>query len=228
VTVVGYFGDYTMTQTLPSGTYYIRARSIHALGAQSAWSLVRSVSYRPVAPPLAPASVIVQEDNTTRMPFVSWPSVAGAQMYHIRFGTFNPPLKIYSTTATSYQFPTPLPYGAYTFQVRTVDARGQVSAWMEVPFYVSADSGLTAPLLNRMGPTVELRWTPRSQWGYANYELQLSQYSSFPTEARLSIRAVAAYTTLTDLDEGTWYWRVKEWGGVSFSPVYSFSIVAGE
>lgn len=227
----GYYGDYVVTQPLARGTYYIRARGIHALGAVSTWSTTTSIIFQPSSSPIAPRTVTVQENNSTRMPSVTWTPVAGAQMYHIRFGTFNPPLRIYSTTAVSYFFPTPLPYGVYTFQIRTVDAQGQVSPWHVSTFYVTPDNGQNAPLLNRTGPTVELRWTPKSAFS-TDYEFQVSLDRNFGTTpayfATRSLVVNTPYYVLTDLAEGTWYWRVRVQGTTTWSPVYSFNLVSGD
>ncbi|MBZ0293089.1 MAG: hypothetical protein K8L99_11045 [Anaerolineae bacterium] len=202
---------YTASPQLTDTLYYWRVRGISAAGS-GPWSDMRSfkIDTQPPAVPVLRSPQNAQETTTNR-PIFSWDAVTGATSYEMRLGTNNPPQTLMASgDATSYQPPSSLVAGHYYWQVRALDAAGNVSAW-STPFSLTITSPANeAPLPNyHTTSTVTLSWGALD--GATAYEIQVDTQPSFanPLVYSTIVEANALQVTTPPLTNGIYYWRVR-------------------
>ncbi|MBI5955254.1 MAG: S8 family serine peptidase [Chloroflexi bacterium] len=213
--------SYTVTAPLTDGLYYWRVRTSNYLRVPGKWSAVRSFTLDNVPPALAPALSLPLDATTfTGTPTFSWKAVAGATLYQFQCDediNFLSPISHSPNLKTlSYKPPMVLPVGTIIYwRVVAKDIAGNAGPWSDARVVIinaptPAATTLTAPAnaLSTNVTTPVFTWNPVAYAG--GYELQLANASTF---AALTIKqtysdVVPTYTA-TDLDDGTYYWRVR-------------------
>jgi hypothetical protein len=149
--------------------------------------------------------------NTTR-PAFTWDQAFGASSYQIQIGTTptltSDPINVNGKTYTP---PTPLLTTTYYWRVRSLGTGGAISAWTSPTRSViigSAANAAPVPNFERAMP-VRLTWA-RIDWA-VHYELQVDTENRFadPRLLDLILSPSTFFYQLTDLDNGTYYWRVR-------------------
>ncbi|HLO30650.1 MAG TPA: Ig-like domain-containing protein [Anaerolineales bacterium] len=124
----------TVSNPLPDGKYYWRARAYNAANQYSGWSTWRSFSID-TSLPLAPVLKSPANNASLRgVPTFRWSNVSGAVSYQFEIDNdsdFSSPVFSISQR-TSYRRPPGALRGSYFWRVRAQDAAGNWSAWSEV------------------------------------------------------------------------------------------------
>lgn len=218
---------YTVDPQLADGLYYWRVRASSAAGS-GPWSNTRSFKIDTQAP-ATPALRTPQNAQTitANRPTFSWDAASGATRYEMRLGTTNPPQTVVTTgSSTSYHPVNPLVTGDYYWQVRALDAAGNVSAWSSAFRVIITSPAGEAPQRNYYtSSTVMLRWGGVD--GAATYQIQIDDQRSFANPLVHSATVSALQLTTPALPNGIYYWRVRaqrngRWTG--WSAVDSFGI----
>lgn len=224
-------GTAFITPELADGRYFWRVRALNYLGAPGPWSAPRNFTVDTIPPPVpllsGPAAGAVSFNP--RQPLI-WRPAATARYYELRFGTDNPPERIFVVPRTSYTPPTPLPLGTYYWSVRAYDAAGNASEWSELRSYSIESSLVAQPYRHRYETTTPtLTWT-RITWAAA-YEVVISTSPGLlnPVYRNTEVPPdLLPQITTPPLDPGLYYWRVRAqrengaWG--PWSTVDSFFI----
>lgn len=224
--------QYSPNMALNDGRYYWRVRAINIYDGPGAWSAAYLVNVDTVAPavPVLRTPLHATVSVNPRQAFVWNPSV-GAQRYEIRLGVENPPETVINVAAArQYAPPSPLLFTTYYWQVRAVDAAGNVSDWSAVQSLKIEAATNQRITLNRFeSATPTLSWSPVS-WATA-YELVVANNARF-TMPHYQNSAIdpdeRSYTLTTPLPNGTYSWRVRAqrangtWGG--WSSIGTFTV----
>ncbi len=194
------------------GLYYWHVRGVSSAG-DGPWSAPHTfiLDTQPISPP----TLLTPTDGSStenRVPTFTWQAVTDAVRYEIRLDTVNPPESDpVSLTVTHYTPPAPLFIGTYYWQVRAIDAAGNVSDWSVPAFALNIISpGYAAPPLNYYTTS-----TPTFTWsnvsGADHYEVQVSSTLNFSSALNFtaSVPADQLWVTTSALDDGTYYWRVR-------------------
>jgi hypothetical protein len=215
---------YALPYDLDEGIYYWRVAALNYLNAPSRWSRAHAftVDTTPPVPPLlaAPRNGIHTAQATITL---SWRAVRDAASYEVRWSTADmaagePPAGtplVNTGRRASLRLTDPLLTRAYTWQVRAIDAAGNVGAWSAPFTFHVASPASAAPVLNRLPdaqPT--LTWT-RVSWaqGYAVQVATNNTFSSIVYEMD-SIAANSLSHTLEEaLPQGAYVWRVRARSG---------------
>lgn len=221
--------SYTPSPNLTDGVYYWRVRGVNADG-EGPWSTSRQFTVDTQAP--AQPTIIGPGNNTggtNAQPLFAWNTVSGAVRYEMRLGGSNPPTRlVLSANQTQYQQPYVLVAGAYYWQLRTIDAAGNASAWT-TPYKRTVTSLLdAAPIMNYYTTAaVTLAWGGVS--GATDYEIQVDSVSTFPAplEFTTTTDGNTLQATTSALSNGVHYWRVRarrngSWG--TWSAVSNFQV----
>jgi hypothetical protein len=205
--------EFTPSIPLSDGRYFWRVRAINAYDGPGAWSANYVINIDTLAPPVP---VIRSPLNATvtlnpRQPFV-WNPAVGAQRYEIRLGVQNPPETLISTNAARQYVPAaPLLYTTYYWQVRALDAAGNISEWSPVQTVKIEANTNQRITLNRFDtPTPTLSWSPVS-WATA-YELAVASDTRFVNlqyQDNTLTPQTHSHTLTAPLANGTYYWRVR-------------------
>lgn len=120
-------GITTHTLTLPDGSYTWGVRTVSSAGAMSQPTPGESFVVDTIAPdvPAAPTSGEPSEDSIA----LSWSVVPDAAYYELRYRNADGEWTSRRVTNATAAELTDLPLGNYTWQVRAVDASGNVSDW---------------------------------------------------------------------------------------------------
>lgn len=243
--------SYEWTPELPSTTgqiYHARIRALTNLGIPGKWSAIRSFTLDTTAPDIAPilTAPAINAIVTTQKPMFKWTAVSGATHYEIRYTTTSDLNGVAGipVNGTSYTPSSPLSFLNYYWEVRAIDAAGNVIDW--------DNAGLWEPITNRRmvkitalpggAPTLwgypqaqpNLTWTPLF-WADA-YHIQISSDSNFIGIVWEKDDVVASSTPNVNigipLTTGAYYWRVRGstptiahqnvWG--AWSNINSFSV----
>jgi hypothetical protein len=209
---------------LSDGLYYWRVRATNQYGGSGPWSSARTFTVDTL--PVAVPTLSTPADNSTlntRRPSLTWLAVTGANAYDVRLVASD---EIQRASSTLLVWPRDLAYGTYSWQVRSLDAAGNPSAWSTARTFTLSPPLTDAPLPNRMiGGVFTFNWTPIS-WAL-DYELQISSTNAFSTFTSYNVTN-PTYTLSGGLPSGIWYWRVRArtttgvWG--SWSTVGSFVV----
>lgn len=158
---------------------------------------------------LTPADASVTDNN---LPNFTWQPVGDAAKYEIRFDTNTPPVTTgIVVTVTHFTPPVPLLVTIYYWQVRSLDAAGNISAW-SAPFSVSIISAAnSAPIRNYFTAfPIILTW---SGLGWATeYEVEVDSTPDFAAPLSYhqgSIPPNTLQVTINSLPSGTYFWHVR-------------------
>jgi hypothetical protein len=207
--------SYTIFPDLPltaGTTYYWRVRAVTNLGATGVWSVARYFRLDTTAPSLATlVSPINGADVSIRTPLLRWTAVLGATRYELRYGA-NSDLSAVTPillTLPSYTISPALPLGTFYWEVRALDAAGNVGAWTGVEDFdvVSLPTAVSSPwYFTTATPT--LSWSPLYWAG--QYEIQVSTTSTFSILVfTTTVGSSATSVETTSLPDGVYYFRVR-------------------
>lgn len=207
------------TQALLDGSYFWRVRVEHfsplSFAAQplsesyGSWSVIWSFTVDTIAPnapsqraPIDGATV------TASQPTFVWASVPGASRYQMLLGTSNPPVDIVANSSALHFTPAaPLIATTYYWQIRAIDAAGNVSAWSSPRNLIIQSSTNAAPVRNYYTVAPTLSWTSINR--ATGYEVQVSDNAQFTGTSVFSQSVDANVFSVTpDLPDGMYFWRV--------------------
>ena len=192
--------------------YYWHVRGLSSVG-NGPWSSVGTFTLD-TQPPLTPTLLTPADASSTdnNLPNLVWQTVGDAFQYEIRWNTVNPPTGTGSiVSGTQFTVPAPLLVTTYYWQVRSIDAAGNISAW-SIPFsIVILSPPNAAPIRNYITsfPMV-LTWNGLS-WATA-YEIEVSNNPSFAPPLHYHQALIPPNTlqaTIASLPSGTYYWHVR-------------------
>jgi Subtilisin-like serine proteases len=212
---------------LDDGKYYWRVRGKSKYGIYGGWSSIRYFridTERPEAPDLVSP---VSGARTVGEPIFAWSAVSGATAYQLAL-SLSDNLKgsesneyIYISaviSGTSYTPSIKNKNATYYWNVRARDAAGNWSLWSKSNFLtIVADTPAQASLVDPVSGKLTRDNTPTLSWNLlANseyYHLQVAANSTFSAPLLLDEDGLTgtSYTVdaADDLDDGTYYWRVR-------------------
>jgi hypothetical protein len=167
-----------LTADLPDGSYWLRVRSIDALGLEGSDALLQVTRHRLPAAPAPALPVEGARLSGTTTPF-TWTAVDAAQRYRLQVaadGGFDAPLLDLPPLATAAVACCELPPGRYRWRVAGINAAGESGPWSPPRSFVrQADAPQPdAPLIEDR--TLRLSWQgPSGQ----RYHLQLARDAGF-------------------------------------------------
>ncbi len=216
--------DYTSGNTfytlpvLGDGTYYWRIRSIDLAGNIGGWSEVWQFTIDTVAPaqvPLyLPGNGVTINDPT---PQLQWYGIGDAVEYQILVDTvdvFSSPIINELTSATFLSIVTVLADGDYYWKVRAKDVSGNWGLWSATWVFTIDATGPNQPILSSpANDTIISDNTPQMFVGMVatatTYQFQIATSDDFGTLIINVEVASNAYTLISALTDGTYYWRVR-------------------
>jgi len=209
--------NYT-TSSLSDGVYYWRVRSIDQAGNIGGWSEVWQFTIDTVAPeqiPLyLPGNGVKINDST---PQLQWYGLGDAVEYQILVDTvdvFSSPIINELTSATFLNIVTVLADGDYYWKVRAKDASGNWGLWSATWVFTIDATGPDQPILSSpANDTIISDNTPQMFVGMVatatTYQFQIATTDAFGTLIINVEVASNAYTLISALTDGTYYWRVR-------------------
>ncbi len=205
---------------LAADTYYWRVRAIDNAGNISSWSSSSSFeTYTPdTQAPSVPTglSSIVDEVNISFDWDNSTDAGTGVKGYVLAYSEdsllSNPTYVTVAFSDAELEFSS---NGTWYWCVKAFDYAGNQSAWSAVQSFEvlladeippSLPSGLTADVT---GGEVSFDWNDStdSGSGVESYVVEYSQNAGF--SGAVSLSASTSFLSVSDLTDGTWYWRVK-------------------
>ena len=163
-----------------------------------------------VPTPISPTSGSI---TTNTLPTFTWSAVAGITNYEVQLDIIDPPIGTYTgfNVGTTFKPPAPLLYATYYWRVRSVDDLDVPSPWSDTQILIVNAPDTVAPIRNVSNAAQPiLSWTPVT-WA-TGYEVEIGADKNFAT-ASFSSGTLAptesSYTSLYELPNGTWYWRVR-------------------
>ena len=191
--------------------YYWRVRGLSSAG-NGPWSVgTFTLDTQPPAPPtlLTPTDASSTNNN---LPNFTWQTVSDAAKYEFRLDIVNPPAATGTIVlVTHFTPPLPLLVTSYYWQVRSIDAAGNISAW-SVPFSVNIISlpNAAPPRNYYTAFPIILRWNSLS-WA-TEYEIEVDSSPNFTLPLsyhQASILPDTLQATIASLPTGTYYWHVR-------------------
>ena len=209
--------SYTITasEQLNEDTYYWRVYAVDNAGNISPSSTIRSFTVSPVPDLISPANNSVTNDST---PLFQWSSVPYASSYTLQIAentSFDAPILQKTITSTQYELELSesLSNGVYYWRVKTDLSTGysgyyKLEVNQNIPNLISPPNNAE---ITESKPTFEFTKVE----GATSYTLQISTSSSFPPASTFTITSgfntggtTVTYTMTSDLEDGTYYWRV--------------------
>nr|WP_298124704.1 FecR domain-containing protein [uncultured Pseudoxanthomonas sp.] len=203
--------------TLPAlgaGRYFVRVRSIDAVGLEGRDAVVQ---LRIDDQPVPPYSVAPAAASVVRTPEVAlaWTGAPGAVAYEYEVagtaGYAQPVARARVNDTTSTRLPDALLPGEYAWRIRSVDSQGKTGPFGDSLAFtvrplveVTAIDGAEAEAGNTR--EVTFRW-PAGQPGQ-RYRFQMSRTPDF-SEAKVDTLVDQPEITLPRLRSGTWYLRAQ-------------------
>ncbi|MBZ0288226.1 MAG: hypothetical protein K8I30_11480, partial [Anaerolineae bacterium] len=162
------------------------------------------------------------------LPVFTWEPSPDATRYEFKLTASNPSSVWQASGSAARYLPAqPLLIGAYSWQVRAVDAAGNWSAWTAAAQFTVASPENAVPALNYYTTnTVKLTWSP-VVWA-VRYEIEVDSQPRFANPLEYEATTNQLQVTTPALGRGTHYWRVRAqtrsgaWG--AWSPVQSFQV----
>ncbi len=226
--------NYTPASNLANGTQYWRVLATNAYGSSaysSSWNF--SIGSAPGIPTLLlPANSGLTTDQT---PAFDWSDVVSATSYTILVDNnsdFSSPEINQSPTASMYTPGSNLALGTYYWKVLATNEYGSGSystAWS-----FSIGSAPSAPtLVSPSNGSDVADFTPDFDWndvsGAVGYTIVVDNNSDFSSPEINEIPTASAFTAVTDLGYGTYYWKVlatNAYGDGPYSSIWDFTIPA--
>jgi hypothetical protein len=147
-------------------------------------------------------------------PILTWEAVDFAAAYDIQLSTgdlnsSSPPVSFQTSATNSFQPTTALPGGlSYHWRVRSVTSGAFSSEWSETRSFTVVNAQEAAPMRNYFTTnTPTLTWA-RITWA-TSYEIQVSANQTFSDPLAFSGSTGANEITVTPLEDGLYYWRVR-------------------
>ncbi|MHA1622895.1 MAG: hypothetical protein ACTSVO_12240, partial [Candidatus Heimdallarchaeaceae archaeon] len=209
--------NYT-TSSLSDGVYYWRVRSIDQAGNIGGWSEVWQFTIDTIAPEQIPLNLpgngVTINDPT---PQLQWYELGDAVEYQILVDTvdvFSSPIINELTSATFLNIVTVLADGDYYWKVRAKDASGNWGLWSAIWAFTIDATGPDQPILSSpANDTIISDNTPQMFVGIVatatTYQFQIATTDAFGTLIINVEVASNAYTLISALTDGTYYWRVR-------------------
>lgn len=213
----------TLSQAVPDGTYYWRARGITAKDAAGSWSRVRVLRKAWSAAPqlLGPNGTTV---NWPSAPLVfSWSSVPHAVRYILTvatdsalgnqvIGSASMPL---TTQGTQYTPSASLTKGTYYWAVTPLDAEGHKGQRSTVGSFTYAWPTTTTTAVSDLNPDPRV-FDPFFSWapvpGAAKYQVEVNAAADFPAGSKWCCTNTTLGTSMAPLrvlENNAYYWRVR-------------------
>jgi hypothetical protein len=218
---------YTLGSSLnPVTRYFWRVRAFNSLGHFTSWSLARSFKTA-VAPPVPDLPNPVNNPQNLR-PFFDWNTVAGADSYSLQVAAdrnFTSLIVNMNMAPPAHILTSDLPRGTTLYwRVRSNDISGYgPSNWSAIKSFDTPNPPTVPTLLSPVNgvnvntPTPTLDWTDSSPTPQ-RYEVEIATDNAFVNvlgRGQGGPTAVSQYTPETPLAPGTYYWRVRAYGGNS-------------
>ncbi len=220
------------SEGLTEGTYYWRVYAVDNAGNISLSSTIRSFEVSPVPDLISPSNNTTTNDAT---PLFKWSSVPYASTYTIQiseestFGTITLE-KTVTTTQYELQLSESLSNGTYYWRIKTDLSTGYSDYYTlevnkNIPNLISPPDNVE---ITDSRPTFEFTKIEDA----SSYTLKISPSSSFSPSDTLTISSgfntggtTVTYEMTSDLEDGTYYWKVAADGG-PYSSYYKFTIGA--
>ena len=232
---------------LADGTWYWRVKAVDNAGNESAWSYSESfyTSENPdTDPPSVPDGLV--DSVTLSDVALDWNNstddASGIKEYAVEYSVDSDFTGAISQTVTESELDiSGLADGTWYWRVKAVDNVGNESAWSDVDTYTIYTIDIVAPgvpdglVSNVDVDSAALDWHDATDdlSGVKEYVVEYSLNTDF-TSAASQITA-SSELDLSDLADGTWYWRVKTvdnvgnesaWSTVDSYTIYTIDIVA--
>jgi hypothetical protein len=239
--------SYTLptSQELTNGTWYWHLSATDAAGNKSAFTAVKSFVVNAGEEPPTQVQLVSPPngfDNTPARPTFSWLQVAGASSYQLQVDNnsnfSSPEIDQTGIVTTSYMAPSDLDADTYYWRVTSDAPNAKWSAsWS---FTISGEEIPQVILSSPTSGAQDVSGTPLFQWqaleGATSYTLEVATSTTFTTllvnESGLTTTSWGTATNWsshdpTELEPGTYYWRVSSNIANSTSAIWNFT-VAGE
>ncbi len=234
---------------LADGTWYWRVKAVDNAGNESAWSYSESfytASNPDIDPPSVPDGLV--DSVTLSDVALDWndstDDASGVKEYVVEYSVDSDFTGAISQTVTTSELDlSGLADGTWYWRVKAVDNVGNESAWSDVDTYTIYTIDIVAPevpdglVSNVDAENAALDWNDANDdlSGVKEYVVEYSLNADF-TGASSQITA-SSELDLSDLADGTWYWRVKTidnadnesaWSAADSYTIYTIDIVAPE
>jgi hypothetical protein len=225
---------YLHPKMVPNGTYYWRLRSVDADTKASKWTSIRKFvkNWSNLATLSTPTNLgVISYPNPA---ILRWSQVPGAATYQVSVATgasgggvdapggiistgalaFSDGDKPITTSNTNYAVSAALHPGTYYWQIRPVDAEGNLGMPSTISSFVWTWTGTTTPAVTDMVAGVEIydplfSWTPIP--GAASYQVEINRTAGFAPGSRNLLAGTNAtqYAPKQTMPNNTYYWRVR-------------------
>lgn len=200
---------------IPSGIWYVKARTIYAPGNMSDWSA--AVQFKRSVIPAPTLLQPLQDAETGVSTAFKWAPVLGALEFTLCLArNANGPWVYYRVAGLEKELK--LPLGPFFWKVQPSDGQRVTPVTASVGFTrapTPAPTGLI-PAHEAETPVgrVDFGWTPNevAQWS----SLEVSTTATFDAGTVQVVNNIVGPQTSLLLEESTWYWRVRSWDGVDF------------
>jgi len=235
--------SYTLpsNQALTNGTWYWHVSATDAAGNESAFTAVKSfvVDVRELPVKVSLVSPPNGFENTPKRSTFSWLQVQGATLYWLQVDNSSnftgPEIDQDNITATSYMAPSDMGSGKYYWRVIS---NAPNAVWSDIwSFTISEEIPKQVVLLSPSSGTQDLPSTPLFQWqpleGATSHTLEVSTNASFTSLAVYKSGLTNTFWgTASDwksndpsqLEDGTYYWRVTSDLAGSTSTIWNFTV----
>jgi RHS repeat-associated protein len=186
------------------------------------WSFILPAIPAPVLTPVTP------DPTQAPRPGFTWQSVTGAAGYRIELASdpaFAAVVAAAETTEASWTPGSDLPEGTLYWHVRAIDAQGRPGDFSAPDDFVLDRTAPAVPVLVPVTPDPTNNRRPSLAWGAvtgaASYQLQISTDPSFSSLLVDVAVAGTSYVPVSDLPEGSIYWRVASEDGLGNRSAFS-------
>ena len=200
---------------LTDGTYYWKVRTVDNSGNYSVWTTGSSFTVDTTAPIVPAALTRTVTGNSVALDWADAVDAAsGVKQYEYQIDNNSDFLsnEKSGTVASSDANATGLTDGSYYWRIRTQDNSGNYSAWTTGSnFTVDITAPAPSILVSTVtGNNVALDWADSTDVpsGVKQYEVQIDKHADFSSQ-EYSLSPVASTGTISNLTDGTFYWRVR-------------------
>lgn len=229
-------------QALTNGTWYWHISASDPAGNTSAFTLVKSFVVNAGAEPPSKVQLVSPPngfEDTPARPTFSWLQVQGATTYDLQVDNnsnfSSPEIDAQNISTTSYMAPSDMDPATYYWRVISNAPNAE---WSDVwTFTISGEAPQQVVLVLPSSGAQDMPTTPSFQWqaleGATSYTLEVSTSTSFTNLVvnKTGLTSVTWGTTAdwesndpSQLEEGTYYWRVSSDLPNSTSAVWNFTV----